>query len=165
VNIEGDEGEEASENLEDRYRSQIHEIIQTEAERLISENNDPIEISRLSSLSLLDLFESADQSLVPALMARLGPVRAALEGHGGALIVASGEIEVRNDGKSTLSLVIGLDGACVSCGAAPGTLKGIQDDLLADDEVGVVRFDSSMLDWFDEIQRDFILRFGGVTFV
>ncbi len=165
MNIEGDEGEEASENLEDRYRSQIHEIIQTEAERLISENNDPIEISRLSSLSLLDLFESADQSLVPALMARLGPVRAALEGHGGALIVASGEIEVRNDGKSTLSLVIGLDGACVSCGAAPGTLKGIQDDLLADDEVGVVRFDSSMLDWFDEIQRDFILRFGGVTFV
>lgn len=165
MNQEGDDREEASENLEDRYRSQIHEIIQTEAERLISENNDPIEISRLSSLSLLDLFESADQSLVPALMARLGPVRAALEGHGGALIVASGEIEVRNDGKSTLSLVIGLDGACVSCGAAPGTLKGIQDDLLADDEVGVVRFDSSMLDWFDEIQRDFILRFGGVTFV
>ena len=165
MNQGGDDGEGASENLEDRYRSQIHEIIQTEAERLISENNDPIEISRLSSLSLLDLFESADQSLVPALMARLGPVRAALEGHGGALIVASGEIEVRNDGKSTLSLVIGLDGACVSCGAAPGTLKGIQDDLLADDEVGVVRFDSSMLDWFDEIQRDFILRFGGVTFV
>jgi len=165
VNIEGDDGEEASENLEDRYRSQIHEIIQTEAERLISENNDPIEISRLSSLSLLDLFESADQSLVPALMARLGPVRAALEGHGGALIVTSGEIEVRHNVNRTLSLVIGLDGACVSCGAAPGTLKGIQDDLLADDEVGVVRFDSSMLDWFDEIQRDFILRFGGVTFV
>jgi Fe-S cluster biogenesis protein NfuA len=98
-------------------------------------------------------------------MARLGPVRAALEGHGGALIVTSGEIEVRNNVNRTLSLVIGLDGACVSCGAAPGTLKGIQDDLLADDEVGVVRFDSSMLDWFDEIQRDFILRFGGVTFV
>jgi Fe-S cluster biogenesis protein NfuA len=165
VNQEGDDREEASENLEDRYRSQIHEIIQTEAERRISEKNDPTEISRLSSLSLLELFESADQSLVPALMARLGPVRAALEGHGGALIVTSGEIEVRNNVNRTLSLVIGLDGACVSCGAAPGTLKGIQDDLLADDEVGVVRFDSSMLDWFDEIQRDFILRFGGVTFV
>ena len=165
MNQEGDDREEASENLEDRYRSQIHEIIQTEAERRISEKNDPTEISRLSSLSLLELFESADQSLVPALMARLGPVRAALEGHGGALIVTSGEIEVRNNVNRTLSLVIGLDGACVSCGAAPGTLKGIQDDLLADDEVGVVRFDSSMLDWFDEIQRDFILRFGGVTFV
>tara|TARA_B110000014_G_scaffold251983_1_gene229829 strand:- start:256 stop:753 length:498 start_codon:yes stop_codon:yes gene_type:complete len=165
VNQGGDDGEGASENLEDRYRSQIHEIIEVEAERLISERNDPTEISRLFSLSLLELFESADQSLVPALMARLGPVRAALEGHGGALVVTSGEIEVRNNGQRTLSLVIGLDGACVSCGAAPGTLKGIQDDLLADDEVGVVRFDSSMLDWFDEIQRDFVLRFGGVSFV
>ena len=165
MNQGGDDGEGASENLEDRYRSQIHEIIEVEAERLISERNDPIEISRLFSLSLLELFESADQSLVPALMARLGPVRAALEGHGGALVVTSGEIEVRNNGQRILSLVIGLDGACVSCGAAPGTLKGIQDDLLADDEVGVVRFDSSMLDWFDEIQRDFVLRFGGVSFV
>ncbi len=165
MNQGGDDGEGASENLEDRYRSQIHEIIEVEAERLISERNDPTEISRLFSLSLLELFESADQSLVPALMARLGPVRAALEGHGGALVVTSGEIEVRNNGQRTLSLVIGLDGACVSCGAAPGTLKGIQDDLLADDEVGVVRFDSSMLDWFDEIQRDFVLRFGGVSFV
>ena len=165
MNQGGVDGEGASENLEDRYRSQIHEIIEVEAERLISERNDPTEISRLFSLSLLELFESADQSLVPALMARLGPVRAALEGHGGALVVTSGEIEVRNNGQRTLSLVIGLDGACVSCGAAPGTLKGIQDDLLADDEVGVVRFDSSMLDWFDEIQRDFVLRFGGVSFV
>ena len=165
MNQGGDDGEGASENLEDRYRSQIHEIIEVEAERLISERNDPTEISRLFSLSLLELFESADQSLVPALMARLGPVRAALEGHGGALVVTSGEIEVRNNGQRTLSLVIGLDGVCVSCGAAPGTLKGIQDDLLADDEVGVVRFDSSMLDWFDEIKRDFVLRFGGVSFV
>ncbi len=165
MNQEVDNGEGGSDNLEDRYRSQINKIIQTEAERLISENNDPIEISRLSSLSLLELFESGNQSLVPALMARLGPVRAALEGHGGALVVTSGEIEVRNNEKRILSLVIGLDGACVSCGAAPGTLRGIQDDLLADDEVGVVRFDSSMLDWFDEIQRDFVLRFGGVTFV
>jgi Fe-S cluster biogenesis protein NfuA len=159
----GDEGE--SDNLEDRYRSQIHEIIQSEAERLISENNDPIENSRLLSMSLLDLFESGDQSLVPALMARLGIVRAALEGHGGSLVVSRGEIESRSNGKGKLSLVINLDGACVSCGAAPGTLKGIQDDLLADDEVSVVRFDSSMLDWFDEIQRDFVLKFGGVTFV
>ena len=43
-------------------------------------------------------------------------------------------------------------------------MKGIQDDLLSDDEVDSIRFDSSMLEWFDEIQRDFILKFGGVTF-
>jgi len=159
----GDAG--VSDNLEETYRSQISEAIQNEAERRILENNDPIETSRLLSLSLIELFENQDKSLVPALMARLGVVRAALEGHGGSLVVSSGEIEDRNDGNRALSLVIDLDGACVSCGAAPGTLKGIQDDLLHDNEVSTVRFDSSMLDWFDEIQRDFVLNFGGVTFV
>ncbi|MFL2973108.1 MAG: hypothetical protein ACJZ4Q_05435 [Candidatus Thalassarchaeaceae archaeon] len=154
-----------SDNLEETYRSQISEAIHNEAERRILENNDPIETSRLLSLSLLELFENQDKSLVPALMARLGVVRAALEGHGGSLVVSSGEIEVRKDGNRSLSLVIDLDGACVSCGAAPGTLKGIQDDLLHDNEVSTVRFDSSMLEWFDEIQRDFVLNFGGVTFI
>tara|TARA_B100000700_G_scaffold56710_1_gene61203 strand:- start:20642 stop:21133 length:492 start_codon:yes stop_codon:yes gene_type:complete len=163
MNNRGDAG--VSDNLEETYRSQISEAIQKEAERRISEKNDPIENSRLLSLSLLELFETGDKSLVPALMARLGPVRAALEGHGGALVVSSGEIEVRNNGDRALSLVIDLDGACVSCGAAPGTLKGIQDDLLHDNEVCTIRFDSSMLDWFDDIQRDFVLNFGGVTFV
>ena len=163
MNNRGDAG--VSDNLEETYRSQISEAIQKESERRISEKNDPIENSRLLSLSLLELFETGDKSLVPALMARLGPVRAALEGHGGALVVSTGEIEVRNNGDRALSLVIDLDGACVSCGAAPGTLKGIQDDLLHDNEVSTVRFDSSMLDWFDEIQRDFVLNFGGVTFV
>ena len=163
MNNRGDAG--VSDNLEETYRSQISEAIQKEAERRISEKNDPIETSRLLSLSLLELFETGDKSLVPALMARLGPVRAALEGHGGALVVSSGEIEVRNNGDRALSLVIDLDGACVSCGAAPGTLQGIQDDLLHDNEVCTIRFDSSMLDWFDDIQRDFVLNFGGVTFV
>ena len=163
MNNRGDAG--VSDNLEETYRSQISEAIQKEAERRISEKNDPIENSRLLSLSLLELFETGDKSLVPALMARLGPVRAALEGHGGALVVSSGEVEVRNNGDRALSLVIDLDGACVSCGAAPGTLKGIQDDLLHDNEVCTIRFDSSMLDWFDDIQRDFVLNFGGVTFV
>ena len=163
MNNRGDTG--VSDNLEETYRSQISEAIQNEAERRILENNDPIETSRLLSLSLIELFENQDKSLVPALMARLGVVRAALEGHGGSLVVSSGEIEARNDGNRSLSLVIDLDGACVSCGAAPGTLKGIQDDLLHDNEVSTVRFDSSMLDWFDEIQRDFVLNFGGVTFV
>ena len=163
MNNRGDAG--VSDNLEETYRSQISEAIEKEAERRISEKNDPIENSRLLSLSLLELFETGDKSLVPALMARLGPVRAALEGHGGALVVSSGEIEVRNNGDRALSLVIDLDGAFVSCGAAPGTLKGIQDDLLHDNEVCTIRFDSSMLDWFDDIQRDFVLNFGGVTFV
>ena len=53
----------------------------------------------------------------------------------------------------------------MSCGAAPGTLKGIQDDLLMDEEVERVRFSSSMLEWFDEIQKEFVLKFGEVTFI
>ena len=34
-----------------------------------------------------------------------------------------------------------------------------------DDEVVSVRFDSQMLQWFDELQREFVLKHGGVTFV
>ena len=98
-------------------------------------------------------------------MARLGPVRAALEGHGGGIILSSWEFDGENGDEKLLSLVIDLDGACVSCGAAPGTLKGIQDDLLMDEEVGRVRFSSSMLEWFDEIQKEFVLKFGEVTFI
>ena len=162
----GEDGDKvAPVNLEEMYRDQITSAIRDEAERLVSEKNDPVETSRLLSMSLVELFESEDKSLIPALMARLGVVRSALEGHGGALVVSSGEINVRSDGNRSLSLVIDLDGACVSCGAAPGTLKGIQDDLLHDKEVSKVRFDSSMLEWFNEIQRDFVLNFGGVTFV
>tara|TARA_B100000073_G_scaffold331652_1_gene321318 strand:- start:66 stop:536 length:471 start_codon:yes stop_codon:yes gene_type:complete len=153
-----------NDELEDMYKSQIEEIVKTEANRILEEKLDPLEVSRLGALSLISLFESDDPSLIPALMARLGPVRAALEGHGGSLVLTRGKIETRNNGTHALSLVIGLDGACISCGAAPGTLKGIQDDLLSDDEVDSIRFDSSMLEWFDEVQREFILKFGGVTF-
>jgi len=98
-------------------------------------------------------------------MARLGPVRAALDGHGGSLVVASVEETNNASGGTALALVIDLDGACVSCGAAPGTLQGIQDDLLHDVEVISIKFSSSMLDWFDDLQREFVLKHGGVTFV
>lgn len=139
--------------------------MQKEAEKRVLEANDPEELDRLRSLSLIELVESNHSDLIPALMARLGPVRAALDGHGGGLILASSEIEKMHNGSNALSLVIDLDGACVSCGAAPGTLKGIQDDLLMDDEVVAVRFSSQMLEWFDELQREFVLLHGGVSFV
>ena len=34
-----------------------------------------------------------------------------------------------------------------------------------DDEVLAVRFAAQMLEWFDELQREFVLKHGGVTFV
>ena len=79
--------------------------------------------------------------------------------------MSSAEVEKTHDGSRVLSLIIDLDGACVSCGAAPGTLKGIQDDLLIDNEIISVRFSISMLEWFDEIQKEFVVKFGGVVFV
>ena len=133
--------------------------------RRISESQNPDELERLSRLSLVKLFESNDSDFIPALMSRLGVVRAALDGHGGGLLVSSAEIETNNIGERVLSLILDLDGACVSCGAAPGTLKGIQDDLLMDKEVVSVRFTVSMLEWFDDIQKEFVLKFGGVVFV
>lgn len=147
------------------YGSQIEEQMRAEAQRRIDENHDEDELRRLRDLSLISLIEENNSDIIPALMARLGPVRAALDGHGGGLILSSWEFHGENGSRKSLSLVIDLDGACVSCGAAPGTLKGIQDDLLMDEEVGRVRFSSSMLEWFDEIQKEFVLKFGEVTFI
>ena len=155
----------ASDELEEAYRAQIVAAMEKESQRRVAESHDPDEISRLEALSLVDLFETEDADMIPALMARLGPVRAALDGHGGALVVARATIEETNIHRRALSLVIDLDGACVSCGAAPGTLKGIQDDLLMDSEIIEVSFSSAMLEWFDELQRDFVLKHGGVVFV
>ena len=151
--------------LEEMYREQIQELMERESNRVISESINPSEENRLQSLSVVELFEKGDSDLVPALMSRLGVVRAALEGHGGALVVTSGVVEESKNGRKSISLILDLDGACVSCGAAPGTLKGIQDDILAESEISSIRFSSSMLDWFDEIQREFVLEHGGVTFV
>ena len=156
---------EDGDELAEAYRLQVEAIMQKEAEKRVLEANDLAELDRLRSLSLLELVESEHTDLIPALMSRLGPVRAALDGHGGALVLAKLELEKIHTGSYALSLVIDLDGACVSCGAAPGTLKGIQDDLLMDDEVVAVRFSSKMLEWFDDLQREFVLKYGGVSFV
>ena len=80
-------------------------------------------------------------------------------------MVTEAVVEEMHSGSSGLSLILDLDGACVSCGAAPGTLRGIQDDLLMDAEVVSVRFSVAMLEWFDDLQRDFVLKHGGVAFV
>ena len=159
-----DSEESAEDSLQEAYKAQIEEVITRESERRILETHDPDEISRLEALSLVELSKSEDPDLVPALMARLGPVRAALDGHGGGLVVTESRVESTTAG-DRLALILDLDGACVSCGAAPGTLQGIQDDLLMDPEVTEVRFNSGMLEWFDELQREFVLKHGGVTFV
>ena len=160
-----DSAKPEGDNLVDLYGLQIEEQMRIEAQRRIESSHDKDELERLRGLSLIGLIESNDADTIPALMARLGTVRAALDGHGGGLVLASWEFLDESSSSKALSLVIDLDGACVSCGATPGTLKGIQDDLLMDPEIDRVRFSSGMLDWFDDIQREFVLKFGEVTFV
>jgi len=160
-----DIGDSNAEKLAESYRLEIDKAMKMESQKRILQNNDPNEISRLQNLSLIKLHNNSDKDLIPALMARLGPVRAALDGHGGGIIIDDSSVEKLNNGKYALSLILNLDGACISCGAAPGTLQGIQDDLIADKEVISVQFSKSMLDWFNDLQRDFILQHGGVSFI
>ena len=65
----------------------------------------------------------------------------------------------------TLDIVLDLTGACLSCGAAPGTLEGVKNDLESDNEISSVKFSSDLLDTFDELGREFILAHGNVDFV
>ena len=71
-----DTREPASDSLEEAYRAQIEEAVRRESERRIQDSHDPDEIARLEALSLVSLSKSESPDLVPALMARLGPVGA-----------------------------------------------------------------------------------------
>lgn len=139
----------------EQYRLEAAAAMEVEAKRRIAETSDAEmdEILRKTSLNDVD-------DLVPALLARLGQVRAALDGHGGGISVTSKE-------KTDLgfNFVLDLTGACLSCGAAPGTLQGIKSDLEADPEIGKISFCSSLLDTFDDLGREFILAHGEVDFV
>jgi len=145
-------------DLADIYRQEAAKSLESEAAKRIAEVADPARDARLRATALKDLLTSED--LVPAIIARLGIVRAALEGHGGGV-----KVEQATADEDGVDLILNLDGACIACGAAPGTLQGIQDDLLATGEVSQVRFSESLLDTFDELGREFVLKHGNVTFV
>ena len=145
-------------DLKDIYRQESAKSLETEAAKRIAEVADPVRDARLRATALKDLIESDD--LVHAIIARLGIVRAALEGHGGGV-----KVEQASADDQGVDLILNLDGACIACGAAPGTLQGIQSDLLATGEVWRVRFSESLLDTFDELGREFVLKHGKVTFV
>ena len=133
-----------------KYAAEAKAAMEAEAARRVSEATDPQEEERLRNLSLHDVMES--DHFVPALLARLGAVRAALDGHGGGIAVTSATVV---DGR--LDLVLDLTGACLSCGAAPGTLEGVKTDLEGDGEIERVRFSAALLDTFDDLGREFIL--------
>jgi Fe-S cluster biogenesis protein NfuA len=157
-----------TDELAEQYRNQIRLQMNEEATRRLQEVVDPREDARLLSLPIIELVQHSDfndleeglhPDLVPALMARLGTVRASLTGHGGALTVREGEVD-----DDSVNLVIGLDGACVACGAAPNTLSNIQNDLLADRKIQKIRFDIGILENYDGIVREFLIEKSGVIF-
>ena len=141
-----------------KYAAEAKAAMEAEAARRVAETTDPAEEERLRNLSLFDVHES--EHFVPALLARLGAVRAALDGHGGGIAVSQTEL-IDNQ----LDLVLDLTGACLSCGAAPGTLEGVKTDLEGDKEIARIRFSSALLDTFDDLGREFILAHGAVEFV
>ncbi|MDG1549186.1 MAG: NifU family protein [Candidatus Poseidoniaceae archaeon] len=145
-----------------KYAAQASKSIAQEAEKRIAESTNPEEEARLRAESLLKVVGNDD--FVPALLARLGPVRAALDGHGGGIAIQSYHEQSIN-GVTQLDLILDLTGACLSCGAAPGTLDGIKADLESDDEVIRIRYSKNLLDTFDELGREFILAHGNVEFV
>lgn len=141
-----------------KYAAEARAAMEAEAHRRIAEGTDAQEEERLRNLSLGEVIDG--DHAVPALLSRLGAVRAALDGHGGGVALTS---YARTS--AGLDLVLDLTGACLSCGAAPGTLEGVKGDLEADLEVERVRFSSALLDTFDELGREFILAHGAVEFV
>lgn len=141
-----------------KYAAEAKAAMEAEAARRVAESTDPQEEERLRNMSLNSLVNS--EHMVPALLARLGPVRAALDGHGGGIAVSS--CHTTDEG---LDLILDLTGACLSCGAAPGTLEGVKTDLEADREIIRIRFSSALLDTFDDLGREFILAHGAVEFV
>lgn len=146
-------------DLVEMYAIQARESLKQEASKRVEESiEDPEEEIRLRNSVLADLLES--DFLVPALLTRLGEVRAALTGHGGGVECVTAAVT-----ENGLDFVLDLTGACLSCGAAPGTLQGIKNDLEVDPEIWRIRFDSKLLDTFDELGREFILAHGKVEFV
>lgn len=139
----------------ERYRREAAEAMEVEAKKRIEESTDPDMEREYRNTSLKNV-----DDLIPYLLARLGPVRAALDGHGGGIAVSD-----REDTDDGMNLVLDLTGACLSCGAAPGTLEGVKNDLESDEEIQKVSFCSSLLDTFDDLGREFILSFGKVDFV
>ena len=73
-----------------RYAAEAKAAMEAEATRRVEETTDPQEEERLRNLSLHDVVET--NHFIPALLARLGAVRAALDGHGGGIAVSNVDV-------------------------------------------------------------------------
>ena len=92
------------------YALEAQKAMEEEANRRIAEETNPEEEERLKNTRIADVVET--EHLVPVLLSRLGPVRAALDGHGGGIAVSRWE-----RASTGFNLALDLTGACLSCGA------------------------------------------------
>jgi len=129
-----------------KYAAEAKAAMDAESQRRIAETTNPEEEERLRNMSLYDLIDS--EHFVPALLSRLGTVRAALDGHGGGIAVTRFA-----KSESELDIVLDLTGACLSCGAAPGTLEGVKTDLENDTEINSIKFSSALLDTLTNLEE------------
>ena len=148
-------------DLVEMYRTESLKSINNESENRINSTIPMKERIRLKSLSLIQLIKKNEnhEDLIPALLERLGPVRAALDGHGGGIIIKSSEIVNDN-----LNLILTLNGSCIACGAAPGTLIGIKEDLENDSEFMSIFFDTELLETFDDLSKEFLITQTNILF-
>ena len=141
-------------DLVDMYRVESSKSISDEAESRLNSTIPMKERIRLRSISLQKLVLKGQKhpDLIPALLERLGPVRTALDDHGGGIIIK--KIEFENDGG--LSFILTLNGACIACGAAPSTLVGIKYDLENDSDINTIYFEDKLLESFDDLSKEFL---------
>jgi Fe-S cluster biogenesis protein NfuA len=141
-------------DLVDLYRIESLKSISDEAESRLNSMIPMKERIRLRSISLqkLVLKDQNHPDIIPALLERLGPVRAALDDHGGGIVIK--KIDLENNGG--LSFILTLNGACIACGAAPSTLVGIKYDLENDSEINAIYFEDKLLESFDDLSKEFL---------
>ena len=142
-------------DLVNMYRAEAEKSIKQESELRINSTISMKERIRLRSNSLKKLIteDPKHEDLIPSLLERLGPVRSALDGHGGGIVINN--ITFEND--DLINFILTLNGSCIACGAAPSTLIGIRYDLENDAEINKIFFDKELLDTFDELSKEFLI--------
>ena len=133
---------QSDDKLVESYRESTSQAMEKEAIMRLEQSLDPIIEEKLRKQSLIELYKKQDkETLEKALLSRLGIVRAALIEHEGGMIVSSAEI---NKKKESLNLILNLKGGCIACGAAPGTLVSITNNLEKDPEIGKIFFNDEI---------------------
>ena len=143
------------------YAAEAKAAMSAEAAKRIAESVDPEEEERLKATSLLTVLHS--EQMVPALLSRLGDVRAALDGHGGGIAVTS--VAWADDGTEDIGPRLGPHRCLPFMRRCPRHTRGRQKRPRRRSRGHEGSIDKALLDTFDDLGREFILVHGKVEFV